>query len=195
MPTSEPRERSRVLLGVTGGIAAYKAAELARLLIKGGTDDAAEDGCDVRVIMTKAARKFIAPLTFESLTGNPVATKMFARRAQPAHTHIELARWAQVFVVAPATANVLAKFALGLADDLLSTTAIAWRGPIVIAPAMNATMWAHPAVEANYATLRMRGSVFVGPAKGDLACGETGLGRMSSPAEIATAVREVLAKA
>jgi phosphopantothenoylcysteine decarboxylase/phosphopantothenate--cysteine ligase len=199
MPNSEDGARGRVLLGVSGGIAAYKAAELARLLVKDGSDDDAGEAtpksCDVRVIMTAAAREFIAPLTFESLTGNPVATEMFAPRAESAHAHIELARWAQVFVVAPATANVIAKIALGLADDLLSTAALACECPVIVAPAMNASMWRHPAVEANYAALRLRGTIFVGPAKGDLACGETGLGRMSEPAEIATAIREILAKA
>ena len=194
MSSSESETPGRVLLGVSGGIAAYKAAELARLLMK-GADGSADTKCDVRVIMTAAAREFIAPLTFESLTGNPVATEMFAPRTESAHTHIELARWAQVFVVAPATANILAKMALGLADDLLSTTALACECPIVAAPAMNATMWRNAAVEANYANLRMRGVTFVGPAKGDLACGETGPGRMSEPAEIAAAVREVLATA
>ncbi|MHC4249549.1 MAG: flavoprotein [Planctomycetota bacterium] len=203
MSKSGDADRGRVLLGVSGGIAAYKAAELARLLIKGGAtegtnegaSEVTEEGCDVRVVMTAAAREFVAPLTFESLTGNPVAAEMFARRTEPVHQHIELARWAQAFVVAPATANILAKIALGLADDLLSTTALACECPVVVAPAMNAAMWRHPAVEANYANLRMRGVVFVGPAKGALACGETGPGRMSEPAEIAAAVREVLAKA
>ncbi len=195
MSNGETPERGRVLLGVSGGIAAYKAAELVRLLKADGTRDDTEDGCEVRVVMTAAAREFVAPLTFESLSGNPVATEMFAPKTEPAHAHIELARWAQVFVIAPATANVLAKIALGLADDLLSTTALASEAPLVIAPAMNPTMWRHPAVEANYASLRMRGAVFVGPAKGDLACGETGVGRMAEPAEIAKAVREVLAKA
>jgi len=194
MSKSESSDLRRVLLGVSGGIAAYKAAELARLLMKGSPGDGGAK-CDVRVIMTAAAREFVAPLTFESLTGNPVATEMFSARTEPAHVHIELARWAEVMVIAPATADILAKMALGLADDLLSTTALACERPVVIAPAMNSAMWAHPAVEANYATLRMRGSVFVGPAKGDLACGESGPGRMSEPPEIATAVREVLAKA
>jgi phosphopantothenoylcysteine decarboxylase/phosphopantothenate--cysteine ligase len=194
MSNGESASSGHVLLGVSGGIAAYKAAELARLLMKGSGDDA-NTKCDVRVIMTAAAREFIAPLTFESLTGNPVATEMFARRTESVHEHIKLARWAHVLVVAPATANILAKIALGLADDLLSTTALACECPAVVAPAMNATMWRNAAVEANYANLRMRGVTFVGPATGDLACGETGPGRMSEPAEIAEVVREILAKA
>jgi len=194
MPKRSSQVPGRVLLGVSGGIAAYKAAELARLLMMGAGSGKVTK-CDVRVIMTAAAREFIAPRTFESLTGYPVATEMFARRHESAHAHIELARWAQAFVVAPATANVLAKMALGLADDLLSTTALACECPLVVAPAMNVTMWRNAAVEANYANLRMRGVTFVGPAKGDLACGETGPGRMAEPAEIAAAVREVLAKA
>ncbi len=177
---------SRILLGVSGGIAAYKAAELARMFVK--------DGAEVRVVMTRAATRFVKPLTFETLTGNPVATKMFARRAQRATVHIELARWAKVLVVAPATADVLAKLAIGLADDLLSTTALASEAPLVLAPAMNSSMWRHSAVVANVAALRDRGAVLVGPAEGDLACGETGPGRMAEPAEIVSAVREVLAR-
>jgi phosphopantothenoylcysteine decarboxylase/phosphopantothenate--cysteine ligase len=199
MPDDRHGDRGRVLLGVSGGIAAYKAAELVRLLVRdaasGDPGGVTETGCDVRVVMTAAATEFVTPLTFESLTGNPVSREMFATRSAPAHQHIELARWAQVLVVAPATANILAKIALGLADDLLSTTALACECPVVVAPAMNASMWRHSAVEANYANLRMRGVIFVGPAKGDLACGETGPGRLSEPAEIARAVREVLAKA
>ena len=179
-------DRGRILLGVSGGIAAYKAAELARLLVK--------EGREVRVIMTAAAQEFVRPLTFESLTGHPVATEMFARRTEPAHAHIELARWSQALVVAPASADILAKLALGLADDLLSTTALACECSLVIAPAMNASMWSHAAVQANCATLRSRGALFVGPGEGDLACGEKGPGRMSEPAEIAKAVGEVLAR-
>ncbi len=178
---------SRILLGVSGGIAAYKAAELARMFVK--------EGAEVRVVMTRAATKFVKPLTFETLTGNPVATKMFARRTEAGATvHIELARWAKVLVIAPATADVLARLAVGLANDLLSTTALASEAPLVLAPAMNSSMWHHPAVGANVATLRDRGAVLVGPGEGDLACGETGPGRMAEPAEIVEAVREVLAR-
>ena len=175
-----------VLLGISGGIAAYKAAELARMLRR--------EGADVRVVMTRAATEFVAPLTFETLTGRPVATEMFARRTEPEIEHIELARSAEVFAVAPATADVLAKLALGLADDLLSTAALACEAPLVLAPAMNARMWRHPAVEANVALLRSRGATLVGPGEGDLACGESGLGRMAEPAEILEAIRSALAR-
>jgi phosphopantothenoylcysteine decarboxylase/phosphopantothenate--cysteine ligase len=175
----------RILLGVSGGIAAYKAAELARILRR--------EGADVRVVMTRAAAEFVTELTFEALTGNPVALEMFARRTESAHEHVELGRWADVFVVAPATADVIAKLALGLADDLLSTTALACGAPLAVAPAMNSSMWKHPAVQANVETLTERGAVIVGPAEGDLSCGEKGVGRMSEPGEIAEAVRRVLA--
>lgn len=186
----------RILLGVSGGIAAYKAAELARIFRR--------EGAEVRVVMTRAAAEFVTELTFEALTGNPVALEMFAsrvvgttsgtrlRRTESAHEHVELGRWADVFVVAPATADVIAKLALGLADDLLSTTALACGAPLVVAPAMNSSMWKHPAVQVNVETLRGRGAVIVGPAEGDLSCGEKGVGRMSEPAEIAEAVRGVL---
>ena len=173
-----------VLLGVSGGIAAYKAAQLARGFIR--------EGAQVRVVMTASACKFVAPLTFESLTGHPVATSMFGPRPGPAHAHVELARWAEAMVVAPATANTIAKLALGIASDLLSTTALASSAPLVLAPAMNSSMWGHPAVQANVATLQRRGALIVGPGEGELACGEEGPGRMAEPAEIVEAVRKVL---
>ena len=175
----------RILLGVSGGIAAYKAAELARMLRR--------EGAEVRVVMTGAATEFVTPLTFEALTGNPVSIDMFGPRRESAHEHIDLARWAHTFVVAPATADVIAKLALGLADDLLSTTALALCQPegaaLVVAPAMNSRMWKHPAVQANVETLRSRGAVVVGPVEGELSCGETGVGRMAEPAEIVEAIR------
>jgi phosphopantothenoylcysteine decarboxylase/phosphopantothenate--cysteine ligase len=177
------RDRS-ILLGVTGGISAYKAAQLARSFVR--------EGAQVRVVMTRNATEFVGPLTFESLTGNPVALDLFARRTESAHEHIELARWAHVLVVAPASANCLAKLAHGLADDLLSTSALACEAPVVLAPAMNARMWKHPAVQSNVETLRARGAALVGPAEGELACGETGPGRMAEPAEILEAVRRIL---
>jgi phosphopantothenoylcysteine decarboxylase/phosphopantothenate--cysteine ligase len=176
-----------IVLGVTGGIAAYKAAELARFLAK--------EGAEVRVVMTRNACEFVTPLTFESLTGRPVARELFDRRTEEAHAHVELARWAELLIVAPATANAVAKLALGLADDLLSTTALACRAPVVLAPAMNAAMWEHPASRSNVETLRERGVRLVGPAEGELACGESGPGRMADPAEIVEAAREALAGA
>ncbi len=171
----------RILLGVSGGIAAYKAAELARAFRR--------EGAEVRVVMTPAATEFVTPLTFEALTGNPVSLEMFARRTESAHEHIDLARWAGTLVIAPATADVIAKLALGLADDLLSTTALACEAPLVIAPAMNSSMWKHPATQANGGTLIERGEIIVGPAEGELSCGETGVGRMSEPGEIVQAVK------
>ena len=177
---------ARVLLGVSGGIACYKAAELARLFRR--------EGAAVRVVMTRNAAEFVAPLTFEALTGHPAAFEMFAPRSENAADHVELARWAQVFVVAPATADIIAKLALGLADDLLSTTALACEAPLLVAPAMNSRMWRHPAVQANVAMLRSRGTTVVGPAEGELACGESGPGRMAEPEEILAAARGLLAR-
>lgn len=172
-----------VLLGVSGGIAAYKAAELARLFVK--------QGATVRTILTKSALEFITPLTFESLTGNPSATEMFAPRSESAHEHIELARFCNLFIVAPATANVIAKFAHGIADDLLSTTALATTAQIVVAPAMNSVMWENAATKANVALLKERGIKFIGPSEGELACLEVGAGRMSEPADIIAGLAEL----
>jgi len=174
----------RVLLGVTGGIAAYKAAELASLLTK--------QGRAVRVVMTRAAHNFITPLTFAALTDHPVAGNMFDPEQETAIGHIELARWAQVVVVAPATANFIAKAAAGLADDLLTTLLLATTAPLLVAPAMNPQMYAHPAVQENLETLRRRGVELVGPAQGRTACGEEGAGRMAEPAFIAEEVARLL---
>jgi len=177
-----------VLLGICGGIAAYKSAELARLFRR--------EGARVHAVMTEAATEFITPLTLETITGNPVRVRMFtpAGRREPAVEHLELARAAEVFVIAPATANAIAKLALGLADDLLSTTALACEAPLVVAPAMNSRMWRHPTVQANVEALRSRGAHLVGPVEGDLACGESGPGRMAEPAAIVEAVRGILAE-
>ncbi|MGD8563266.1 MAG: bifunctional phosphopantothenoylcysteine decarboxylase/phosphopantothenate--cysteine ligase CoaBC [Desulfarculaceae bacterium] len=176
--------KAQVLLGVTGGIAAYKAAELASLLTK--------QGMAVRVIMTGAAREFVGPITFTALTGWPVAGDMFDPGQEAAIGHIELARWAQVVVVAPATANFLAKAALGLADDLLSTVMLATRAKVIVAPAMNPQMYAHPTVAENLERLKGRGVLIVGPASGATACGEEGPGRMAEPAEIAREISAAL---
>ncbi len=164
-----------IVLGVTGGIAAYKAVEVARQFIL--------LGFDVKVVMTEHATRLVGPATFRAVTGNPVAVSMFADAHSPMQ-HIALAREADVVVVAPATANVLAKVAHGLADDLLSTTLLATRAPLLVAPAMNLEMWRHPATRANLDTLRSRGVHIVGPESGSLACGEEGEGRMSEPARI-----------
>ncbi len=177
-------DRGRVLLGVTGGIAAYKAAELASLLIK--------QGITVRVVMTAAAQRFVGPLTFAALTGQPVAGDLFDPRNEAAISHIELARWAQLLVVAPATANYLAKAAHGLADDLLSTVTLATTAPLLVAPAMNPRMWVHPATRENLARLKARGVEVAGPAAGLTACGEEGEGRLLAPPLIAEEVARLL---
>ncbi len=175
----------KVLLGLGGGIAAYKAAELARLL--------QERGAEVQVVMTAAAQEFVRPLTFAALTGREVVTRMF-----PAHggdaiqaarpDHIQLARGNDFLVVAPATADLLARFTHGLASDFLTTLYLAFTGRVVLAPAMNSDMWLHPATQSNIETLRRRGHEIVGPVEGPLACGTAGPGRLVEPAEIAEAV-------
>jgi phosphopantothenoylcysteine decarboxylase/phosphopantothenate--cysteine ligase len=170
----------RVLLGVTGGIAAYKAPELVRRLT--------ERGAEVQVVMTKAALQFVTPLTFQAVSGRRVRTDLWDEEAEAAMGHIELARWADVVIVAPATANFLGSLANGLAFDLLTTLCLATTAPVMIAPAMNQAMWAHPAVQANRKMLEARGVRWLGPATGEQACGETGEGRMLEPAEIAAAV-------
>jgi len=182
MPTTERAAAPRVLLGVTGGIAAYKAPELVRRLT--------ERGCEVQVVMTRGAREFVGPLTFQAVSGRRVRDDLWDTAAEAAMGHIELARWADVVIVAPATANFLGTLAAGLAGDLLSTLCLATTAPIVVAPAMNQAMWASAAVQANRALLEARGVRILGPAAGDQACGETGLGRMLEPNEIAAAVLE-----
>ncbi len=179
----------RVALGVGGGIAAYKAAELARALM--------ERGYSVQVIMTRAAEEFVRPLTFAALTGHKVITNLFATGGaedtlSSAIEHIRVAQDSQVLVVAPATADLIAKFAHGLADDFLSTTYLAFTGPVVVAPAMNTNMWNHPATRANVRTLRERGHVIVEPGSGPLACGMVGPGRLPEPELIAAAVMRAL---
>ncbi len=168
-----------VLLGVSGGIAAYKSAELVRQL--------AERGATVRVIMTHGAQEFITPLTLQALSGNPVHTELLDASAELGMGHIELARWADVLLVAPATADLLARLSSGRADDLLTTVALATPAPLVVAPAMNQQMWHDAATVANVATLRSRGASVVGPAQGAQACGDVGPGRMEEPAIIADA--------
>jgi phosphopantothenoylcysteine decarboxylase/phosphopantothenate--cysteine ligase len=170
----------RIVLGVTGGIAAYKSADLVRRLRDGGAE--------VRVVMTRAATRFVTPLTFQALSGHPARTDLFDPAAEAAMGHIELARWADTVLIAPATADCLARLAAGLADDLLTTLCLATTAPLVLAPAMNQGMWAHPATVANRATLERRGVRLLGPATGDQACGEHGPGRMLEPADIAAAV-------
>ena len=173
-----------VVLGVTGGIAAYKACEVVSRLRK--------MGADVYVIMTRHATEFVAPLTFETLSNHPVVTDTFARPETWEVEHIALAKRADVFAIAPATANILAKMAHGIADDMLSTTVLATKAPVLVAPAMNTGMWTAEVTQENCATLRRRGVHFVGPDAGFLACGDTGAGRMSEPSAIAEAIAALL---
>jgi phosphopantothenoylcysteine decarboxylase/phosphopantothenate--cysteine ligase len=170
----------RILLGVTGGIAAYKSAELVRRL--------RERGAEVQVVMTRAACEFVTPLTFQALSGRPVYTQLLDHDSEAGMGHIELARWADVILIAPASADFLARLAHGLADDLLSTLCLAADVPILAAPAMNRQMWAAPATRANSRTLVDSGVVLLGPGAGDQACGETGPGRMLEVAELITAL-------
>ena len=170
----------RILLGITGGIAAYKSAELTRRL--------RDQGATVRVVMTPAATEFITPLTLQALSGNPVHTELLDHGAEAAMGHIELARWADLIVIAPATANFIARLSNGLADDLLSTLCLATTAPLLVAPAMNQQMWQNPATQDNIARLQDRGVALLGPASGAQACGETGPGRLLDPDEIVPAI-------
>ncbi|MDR2849288.1 MAG: hypothetical protein LBW77_01920 [Verrucomicrobiota bacterium] len=173
-----------ILLGVTGSIAAYKACELTRLFIK--------NGHSVHVVMTAAAAQFVAPLTFRTLSRNPVALDLFGEPDEWTPGHISLAERADALVIAPCTANVIAKLAHGLADDLLTATALAMRAPLLIAPAMNTGMWENPATQANLATLASRGAAFVDAGTGDLACGASGKGRMAEPQTVFAAAAALL---
>ncbi|MDR2736856.1 MAG: bifunctional phosphopantothenoylcysteine decarboxylase/phosphopantothenate--cysteine ligase CoaBC [Gracilibacteraceae bacterium] len=175
-----------VVCGVCGGIAAYKAAALVSAL--------AQKGCHVHVVMTRAATEFVAPLTFRSLSGNPVCVEMFAEPKIWKVEHVGLAEQADLTVVAPATANVLAKMATGLADDFLSTLLLAVRCPVFVAPAMNEAMFCHEATQHNLEVLRGRGVRIIGPAAGMQACGTSGVGRMSEPEEIVAALEVFLAQ-
>jgi len=170
----------RILLGLTGGIAAYKAAELARALGRAG--------CEVRVAMTEAATRFVTPVTMQALTGQTAWTDLWDPRVADNMSHIELSRDRDLILVAPASADFMAKAAQGLADDLLSTLVLARRCPLMLAPAMNVEMWDNPATQRNLRTLRADGVAFAGPAAGDQACGETGMGRMLEPAAIVAEV-------
>ena len=169
--------KTRILLGVTGGIAAYKSADLVRRLI--------ERGADVQVVMTAAAKKFVTPMTFQAVSGRPARCDLWDGAAEAAMGHIELARWAQLVLIAPASADFIARLAGGRADDLLSTLCLATEAPIALAPAMNRVMWANKATQANVDTLISRGLRMLGPAAGSQACGETGIGRMWEPAQLA----------
>jgi phosphopantothenoylcysteine decarboxylase/phosphopantothenate--cysteine ligase len=169
-----------IVLGVTGGIAVYKSAELVRRL--------RDAGAEVRVVMTRGAQAFVTPLTFQALSGHPVHTQLLDAAAEAGMGHIELARWASRVLVAPATADFIARLAHGLADDLLTTLCLATTAPLVLAPAMNQQMWANPATRHNCALLQERGVRLIGPDSGSQACGETGPGRMTEPAELVAAL-------
>jgi phosphopantothenoylcysteine decarboxylase/phosphopantothenate--cysteine ligase len=166
----------RILLGVSGGIAAYKAAELVRLFRK--------QGCEVRVVMTKSATQFVSPLTFQALSGNSVHTELLNAEAEAAMDHIALARWADVLLIAPASANTIAKCSHGLADDLLTTLYLAASCPVYVAPAMNQAMWHKAVTQENIAKLKAHGVIIIGPEQGEQACGDTGFGRLSEPTAI-----------
>jgi phosphopantothenoylcysteine decarboxylase/phosphopantothenate--cysteine ligase len=172
--------KSRVLLGVTGGIAAYKSPDLVRRLI--------ERGADVQVVMTSAAQRFVSPMTFQAVSGRPTRSDLWDSAAEAAMGHIELARWAQLVLIAPASADFIARLAAGRADDLLCTLCMATEAPIMLAPAMNRVMWANKATQANVATLASRGIRILGPASGNQACGEVGAGRMWEPTQLAETV-------
>ncbi|MFK7778025.1 MAG: flavoprotein [Gimesia sp.] len=173
-----------ILLGVSGGIAAYKSADLTSKLV--------QQGAAVSVVMTQAAQKFIGATTFEALTGRPVHQGVFSTQEHFRGEHIGLAQRAEIFVIAPATANVIAQMANGFADDLLSTLTLTCTGPILIAPAMNADMWAKPAVQRNLEQLKVDGIHIVEPGEGWLSCGIIGKGRMAEPTEILTQIKELL---
>jgi phosphopantothenoylcysteine decarboxylase/phosphopantothenate--cysteine ligase len=177
----------RILLGVTGGIAVYKSAELVREFIR--------RGAEVSVVMTESATRFITPLTMESLSRNPVGLDMFSLSDERTIGHIDRAKWADIFIVAPATANYLAKAACGIADDLLTTISLVTRCPTAVAPAMNTNMWFHPTVQNNIRTLEERGVKVISPGEGELACGDEGKGRLAELNIIIEAVQELLAEA
>jgi phosphopantothenoylcysteine decarboxylase/phosphopantothenate--cysteine ligase len=179
--------KTRILLGVTGGIAAYKSPDLVRRLI--------ERGADVQVVMTSAAQRFVSPMSFQAVSGRPTRIDLWDSAAEAAMGHIELARWAQMVLIAPASADFIARLAGGRADDLLATLCLATEAPIAVAPAMNRVMWANKATQANMETLISRGVRFLGPASGNQACGEIGAGRMWEPVALAESLLEQPANA
>jgi len=174
----------RVVLAVTGGIAAYKVADLCSRLVR--------EGAAVRVAMTAAGQRFVSPLTFRTLSGVAVVTDLWGDADPPGVVHVALADFAEVLVIAPATANIIGKMAAGIADEIVSTLALSMDVPVIVAPAMNTRMWEHPAVQANVATLRQRGVQIVEPAEGRLACGAVGVGRLAEIDDILAAIRGAL---
>lgn len=179
-------EQKNVLLGISGGIAAYKTPDLVRKFIA--------QGANVRVVMTDSAKEFVSPLALQAVSGNKISNSLLDEDAEAAMGHIELARWADIFVIAPATANIMAKLTHGLADDLLTTLALATKAPIAIAPAMNQQMWAAPATTENLQKLQQRSVLQIGPASGEQACGDIGYGRMSEPEDIVSFVADYFAE-
>jgi phosphopantothenoylcysteine synthetase/decarboxylase len=184
---SEEAHTRLVILGVSGSIAAYKAADIASRLVK--------EGAEVHVVMTDAAERFITPLTLQTLSRNPVIRATDAAQADWKPIHISLADRAALLLVAPASADLIAQLALGLAAHPLTEIALATRAPMIIAPAMNGNMWLHPATQQHVATLKARGAHFIGPSEGILACGYEGLGRLAEPQEIVEAALATLASA
>ncbi len=174
--------QKRILLGVTGGIAAYKSPDLVRRLL--------ERGADVQVVMTAAAQRFVTPMSFQAVSGRPTRSDLWDSAAEAAMGHIELARWAEIVLIAPASADFIARLAGGRADDLLSTLCLATEAPLVLAPAMNRIMWANKATQANVESLVARGVRLLGPGSGNQACGEVGAGRMWEPTKLADALLE-----
>ena len=179
-------EKPKILLGVTGSIAAYKAAELARLMMK--------KGWDVGVAMSACATQYVGPLTFRALTGHPVAHGSFAELEQETYTHLGLSEGAAAMVVAPCSAQTLARLAHGFADDVLSCAALSLAAPLLVAPAMNVRMWQNAAVQANVATLKKRGATVIAPGAGELACGDVGAGRLADLADVVRAVEKQIAR-
>ena len=177
-------QHRRIVLGVSGGIAAYKAPDLVRRL--------RERGAEVQVVMTAGAQRFVTPTTFQAVAGREVRAELWDPAAEAAMGHIELARWADLILLAPATADLIARLASGRADDLLATLVLATDAKVALAPAMNRLMWSHPATQANIAILRHRGVEVLGPGRGEQACGETGDGRMLEPLEIVSGVERLL---
>jgi len=177
-------QNKHILLGISGGIAAYKACELTRRL--------RDAGAEVRVVMTENATRFVSPLTLQALSANPVRVSLWDEAHEAAMGHIELARWADAILIAPASADLLARLACGMADDLLSTLCLASEAPLLLAPAMNRVMWAHPATQANVKTLIQRGARILGPASGGQACGEIGAGRMLEPMALVEQLHDTL---
>ncbi len=174
----------KVVLGITGGIAAYKAAELVRELVKAGAE--------VHVVMTRSAQAFVTPLTFQTLSGNPVITELFSLIEESEIGHISLADRAEILVIAPATANIIGKIAAGIADDMLTTIVMATKAPVLLAPAMNVHMWENPICQENISRLKTRGYHFIDPESGELACGYEGQGRLAEIPQILETIRSIL---